>query len=928
MVSPPAQRAAASRHSRTRISLLASALLAVGISAQQVAGTTVSSDRGFYTQPIDVVVSTATAGANVRYTLDGSDPKTSSNYVDGLAPLTVRIDPTSTNGTLRKLTPAVTLRAYAHKTGLTPSAVETRTYVFVDRVLTQTRPSGYPTGFDYDMDQSIVTDPRYQGRIRNDLLTIPSISVVTSVNDMFGSNSLMNATASSIERPGSIEVIHPDGRAAAQANCGFKPHSHILRKRSLRVYFRGGSYGVGALHHDLFPDPVEGADSRVRRFDVLVLRAGVNDNLQSAYDGRAGRATYVADQLARSSQVAMSGYGQRGMFAHLYVDGLYWGLYNLVERPDDAFSAGQFGGDERDWFAINHAGALGGDPTWFNGLVSNAGDWNVVRQRLDVSSFADYILYYCFSGGGDWPDNNWYAGNRLVPNPGLVRWYVWDCEDSWIRMPNRANDGAWLHPNLIAGSGFLGRVFTNVDNHADFLVAFADRVYKHCFNDGALTEERIKARYDQLCASIDGAVIPESARWGRFKGGGGRWTRDDDWVPYKNSVRNLMTGNVQRLLSALRNVNVPAPHPKYYPDVEAPLFRSAGTTLTLTRLTVAPGFPLSIDRAGSSGTVYYTVDGIDPRAPGGSARGINAGSGTSLTVSSSMTVRARTLNSGEWSPLHELVLLVAQTLPVEIHEFMAENDTGIRDETGQSEDWIEIWNKSPQPFHIGGYRLTDDLGAPTKWTFPSGTTIPPGATILVWADGETAQGPLHANFGLSSSGEVVALFDPSGTVQIDSCQFGPQLADVAVGRLATGDATWYGLDSSTPGRPNRASPCGHIAYRSAALTPLPTTLRGEGTAMPNERMKLRLKGAAPRSPAALAIGLQAANVQFRDLGTVLVAPLFVLPGTTDDEGKVTFSVALPPDPNLRSLAIHSQAVSVSGGVARLSDAVVSWVCPH
>src|SRR5690606_25442335 len=259
--------------------------------------------------------------------------------------------------------------------GMTPSNVDTQTYIFLDRVLTQTRPAGYPTGFEYDMDPVVVNDPRYQARIKEDLLSVPSVSVCTAPDDMFGSNGLLSAPAGSVEKAGAIEIIYPDGRNGKQAPCGFKPHSHVLRKRSLRVYFRNSQYGVGQFKHDLFRDAVEGFDARAARFDVLVLRAGVNDNLQAAWDGRAGRATYVTDQLARSSQAAMSGFGQRGIFVHLYLDGMYWGLYNLAERPDDAFSASQFGGDEHDWFAANHGGELSGDPSWYVGLVTNATNW-------------------------------------------------------------------------------------------------------------------------------------------------------------------------------------------------------------------------------------------------------------------------------------------------------------------------------------------------------------------------------------------------------------------------------------------------------------------------------------------------------------------------------------------------------------------------
>ncbi len=913
----------ASRHC---IGALVLSWLLGAVSAQAVGDTRFSTKRGLYDQPLDVVVTTNTVGASVRYTLDGSDPTTSTNYAEGVAPVTIRIDPASTNGSLRRLTPAVTLRAYASKAGMQSSNVDTQTYVFLDSVLTQTRPSGYPTGFEYDMDQVVVNDARYRNRIKNDLLSLPTMSVVTAIDDMFGSNSLLTASASTIEKAGSIEIMYPDGRDGAQANFGFKPHSHILRKRSLRAYFRDSVYGVGQFKHDLFKDAVAGVDARVPRFDVLVLRASVNDNLQASYDGRAGRATYVADQLARSSQAAMSGYGQRGLYVHLYLNGMYWGLYNLAERPDDALSAAQFGGTKADWFAANHGGELSGDPTWINGLVGNATNWNVVRERLDMPAFADYILYYSFSGGGDWPNNNWYVGNRVLPTPGRVRFFVWDCEDSWIRMPGRANDSAWLHPELIGGGSAISRIWQGADDHVDYRMIFADRVYKHCFNEGAITEERVMARFDQLCARIDGAVVGESARWGRFKGGGGRWTRDDDWVPYKNSVRNLMAGNVQRLLTALRNVNVPSPHPKYYPDVEPPLFKSNGATLNLTTLSVTPGFPLRIERANANGSVYATLDGSDPRDPGGGARGTNIGAALDLTVSNSMIVQARTLHNGEWSALHDLVLHVVASLPIEIHEFMAQNDTGIRDEFGERDDWIEIWNKSPQPFNISGYRLTDDLRVPTKWTIPAGTVIPPCGTLLVWADDQSTQGPLHANFKLSATGELVALFDPSGAVLLDGQIFGPQIGDVALGRMANGDSTWFAFSSTTPGRPNRPSPCGHLSFSGVGLRPAVGLLRGEGTVMPTEKVTLRLSDTPPWSTLAFVIGTRPANFELGLLGTVLVTPWIVAQSTTDGEGKAVFALSLPEGPAMRDLTLHTQALVVGGGIAGLTEAVVSRAC--
>ena len=42
-------------------------------------------------------------------------------------------------------------------------------------------------------------------------------------------------------------------------------------------------------------------------------------------------------------------------YVHLYINGLYWGLYDPAERPDDAFLAEHLGGDR-------HHGVDGGEP--------------------------------------------------------------------------------------------------------------------------------------------------------------------------------------------------------------------------------------------------------------------------------------------------------------------------------------------------------------------------------------------------------------------------------------------------------------------------------------------------------------------------------------------------------------------------------------
>jgi len=82
--------------------------------------------------------------------------------------------------------------------------------------------------------------------------------------------------------------------------------------------------------------------------------------------------------------------------------------------------------------------------------------------------------------------------------------------------------------------------------------------------------------------------------------------------------------------------------------------------------------------------------------------------------------------------------------------------------------------------------LTDNLSVPTKWRIPvhntAATTIPAGGYLLIWADNDTTDSGLHANFKLSAGGEEVGLFDSDGETMIDSIIFADQTTDISFGR--------------------------------------------------------------------------------------------------------------------------------------------------
>jgi large repetitive protein len=126
---------------------------------------------------------------------------------------------------------------------------------------------------------------------------------------------------------------------------------------------------------------------------------------------------------------------------------------------------------------------------------------------------------------------------------------------------------------------------------------------------------------------------------------------------------------------------------------------------------------------------------------------------------------------------------------VVVNELLALNNTINTDENDEYEDWVELYNTGKAPVDLEGFGLTDDPDVDKPWTFPAGNTIAPGGYVLVWADGENGDGPLHASFKLGGDGESVTLLDPAGNV-IDLADYSDQVADVSWARHPDGGETW------------------------------------------------------------------------------------------------------------------------------------------
>ncbi|QDU91767.1 CotH protein [Pirellulimonas nuda] len=618
----------------------------------QVANPQFSHERGFYDAAFNLVLASDTVGATIRYTTNGSAPSTTVGQVyTGAIPI-------STTGVVR---------AIAYKTGMQPTTVQTHSFLFLEDVIQQpANIAGHPNTVvsvgagkfaptDYEMDPAVVNNPAYHDALLSGLQAIPTMALTVNLADMYGSGGFYSGES---EEPVSVEIFDPANPGLnQQVDGGIEPHSHNRLKRSLRLSFKP-EYGPTKLVSDLFRQSPLNGDTAANVLDNLVLRAGNNRAWSRAWNP--SMTTYTEDQWYRDTQIAMQGYGSHGAFVHLYINGIYWGLYNPVERPDEGFSSEYFGGADEEWFSINHDGRTSGDATRWNYLqgallqkdMSVAVNYEELKQYIDVENFTDYLLLNWYQATTDWPNNNWYASNRN-DQPTPTKFFAWDGEWSWDTSNGGSVDGAWVHPAFRVGSNTstpATKIWRALVQSDEFMQQFADRAHQHLANDGLLTDASSLERWNTLNDYVRDAVVAESARWGDALETLGQptRTRDVDWQNEVNQIAGLMVGNAAQLIAAMRDQG-------YYPDLDAPGFNQHGGSVTA-------GFVLQISIPSGADHVYYTTDGSDPRLPGGavspSAVLYNPASGPVLLASGE--VRARAIDGGQWSAINEAAFDVAE----------------------------------------------------------------------------------------------------------------------------------------------------------------------------------------------------------------------------------------------------------------------------
>ena len=654
---------------------------------------TFSVRRGFFNTPFKVTLATNEPGATIRYTVDGSTPTAGRGlrYSEAIA-----------------VTGTTVLRAAAFRDGYIDSDVNTQTYLFLDDILTQSAngspPPGWPANWasnvvDYGMDPQVVGAQGSAARagVLEALAAIPSLSIVTNLSNLFSDATGIYANASrhgiDWERTVSLELLDPDGLQEFQINAGLRIRGGYSRdrnnpKHAFRLFFRDP-----LLHYPLFGD--EGPDT----FENLDLRT--SQNYSWAFDN-SPRNIMNRDVFSRDLQRELGEPYTRSRYYHLYLNGQYWGLYQSQERSEASYGATYFGGHKSDYDVLKSTGNYIG----FYDLEATDGNleawtllWNLVntladagdeatRQALylqaqglnpdgtrnpaypvllDVDNLIHYMMVIFYTGNRDAPlaldnnnVNNFYAVRNRNGDRGFA-FFAHDSEHSLLDInDNRTGPFPAGHTFIESSPQWIHQQLTFSE---DYRLRFADLTYRHFGTGGVLSPQRTRERFLSRAQEIEQAIIAESARWGDAKRAQ-PYTKQDwqnhineltnNYFPVRTNIVMNQFRNARRYLAWRSPFQTTTVSAALYSNVTAPAFNQEGGT-------VPANFELVLS---GTETLYYTLDGTDPRAPDGTpAPTAHAYDGTPVVLTGRTTVKSRAVKEAVWSPLHEATYFINSAPP-------------------------------------------------------------------------------------------------------------------------------------------------------------------------------------------------------------------------------------------------------------------------
>ncbi|MEP2445714.1 MAG: lamin tail domain-containing protein [Balneola sp.] len=655
-----------------------------------------SLETGFYSGSVTVGIS-GTANAEIRFETGGAVPTANS---------TLYSSPIS-------LDTSTVIRAIAIESGKQASDVITNTYLFADQhtipvVSFVMEPDSL---FDFDKGMYVIGDS----------------SETNGQYPFFGANFWED-----FQYPLHIEYMNefgnPEFEFMAEAEIGGNFSRGFLKKSF--IINNNDRFGLDRLNYPLFPE------NDYNEYDGFSLRAGAEER------SRLLNELLRAINLEWGHKNAMQAYQS----AALYINGEYWGIYNIYERKNDDFVESRYGFNDIDMIK-DFDTVTDGDAMAYNELISNFQDenlsgeafFNYAESVIDFDSFTDHWVYQVYTSHGD-PNNIRYWRPRQEGG----KWHYISYDFDWWR--NLGDEPAEYFSSLkkflsanIGGYNIFGRMMKNEQYRKIFLTRFADLLNTSFEPDYMMG----------LIDSIDTAINPEMPR------DIARWT--DGWYDIGGSTNYDM--------EYIRDITE-----DYVVDIRDYLYAEFSDTLGTDTVSVTLA-------STSNGSVQ--LNSIHPDVSESSWSGVYF-QGTDAIFQAKpqlgYQISAWVVN-GQSQPASQTLTIPLSDSPVTVEaQFSEITDALVINEINYNSsddfgtgDWVEIFNTMDEAVDVSGWIFKDQVDS-NSFVIPNNTVLE-AFGYLVIADDTTKLKTVNPDarnyigdfaFNLSGSGEELRLFNAAG----------------------------------------------------------------------------------------------------------------------------------------------------------------------
>lgn len=480
---------------------------------------------GFYEEEFTLVITTDVPGAQIHYTLDGSEPTTASPVYSG--PLCI----TSRAGEHNRLAVIEEIAADYH----TPDSEILKATVVRARVINAQ--SGE--------ESAVVTRTYFVRKGMKDRFSLPVVSLATDEVNLFDKESgiyMLGKTYLALEdadltederqvyanysqrgriweRPVSVEIIETDGGYLEQ-KAGARIHGGGSRRfamKSLRIYARPEYDEEDEFDYPLFSREEDNTPDKM--YTTFILRNAGQDwsasNLRDAFAQR------LADGTGLDTQA--------GRFVIVFLNGEYWGVYNLQERYDERYLENHYGLKSGEGVIMRQNGELYvGEPDeekpYFdllrfmrNNDLAEQKNYEHVKTQVDIDAYIEYLIFEIYTGNQDWPDKNIYLwrakaegsqAGGMEENDGRWRWMPIDLDFSFGLKGDASHD-TLAHAQLPGWSGFI---FRELLKNAEFREEFRQRSEERL--ETTYSAERVLSILDATTEEIRPYMEEFYDRWG------------------------------------------------------------------------------------------------------------------------------------------------------------------------------------------------------------------------------------------------------------------------------------------------------------------------------------------------------------------------------------------------------------------------------